>query len=215
MNGICPYCQLKVHFSQVLIYGRGGGERIPLSFIKLSNKEQTEVTIVTCDNCIKTLVAFFEYKRIDKSMGVFEVKSTYPVISKIAKPNGVTQRIWDDYVEGMICLGVNAPKGAVVLFRRATQSLMKELGANPNNYLWKQIKELKEKGIINENLSELATELRLWGNFGAHPDDDLLDEVTIEEAEEMKKLLDMLLKFTIIQKAEVEAIRERRKKKKG
>ncbi len=102
-----------------------------------------------------------------------------------------------------------------MLFRRATQSLMKELGADPKKKLWKQILELKNNGIITNNLYELATELRLWGNFGAHPDDDLLDDVSIEDAQEMDYLLMQLLTYTLIQSEEIKQIQASRKKKKS
>ena len=157
-NGVCPYCQFMVHFSPI-----GGWKD---HHKKLSDERTTSVFAV-CDNCYRNLLLFFEEMELkDQILG--KIYGTYPVISKITKPNGVSDSIWEDYVEGVICLSANAPKGAVTLFRRATQNLVLELGANKDLKLYAQIKELKDKGIISDHLSDIATELRLWGNDRFH-----------------------------------------------
>ncbi|OLS16556.1 MAG: hypothetical protein HeimC3_53020 [Candidatus Heimdallarchaeota archaeon LC_3] len=210
-SGNCPYCQITVHFTNLSF--NITGLSFPLNPVALSDN-LTHVALVKCDNCSKTLVIFFSYEVISENQAVYRIKATFPVISKMAKPDGVSDRIWDDYVESMICLGVDTPKAAVVLLRRATQSLMKELGADPKKNLVNQIRDLKDSGKISQELFELAEELRLWGNFGAHPDDDLLDDVKIDEANELKNVFNMLLDFTVIQKAKVKKIQEKRKNKK-
>ncbi len=88
------------------------------------------------------------------------------------------------------------------------------LGADPKETLFIQIKSLLDKDGITQHLYDLATELRLWGNFGAHPDDVILNDVSMDEAEEMKEVFDLLLDYTLIQKEKVKQIKAKRKKKK-
>ncbi len=211
-TGICPYCNVNVHFTPIKIDCWNCGKPPRWDTLDLGD-EFAEASYVACDNCQKQVIIIFEGQKRKDNL-VFEIKSTLPVVPMKNPPPGVLLEIWNDYVEANLCISVNAPKAAVVMLRRATQSLTKILGANPNEKLFLQIKSLLDNDIVTQHLYDLATELRLWGNFGAHPDDDLLSDVSIDEAEEMKEVFDLLLDYTLIQKEKVKRIKAKRKKKK-
>ena len=74
------------------------------------------------------------------------------------------------------------PLGAVTCFRRALQQICKDKGATVTG-LKNQIEE-----IIPKPYTDLTTEIREWGNLGAHPDDVIL-EVTKEDAVEIRDFI--------------------------
>ena len=54
--------------------------------------------------------------------------------------------------------------------------------------LKEEINDLLAKGLITKSLHAAAHEVRFFGNFGAHPRDDGLDNITREEADALLRL---------------------------
>lgn len=67
--------------------------------------------------------------------------------------------------------------------RRAIQSCAKDQNANPQNDLFKQLKELNEKGIIPDSLYKVADAIRKKGNVGAHPGKEQNETEVVEQPE--------------------------------
>jgi len=128
--------------------------------------------IYQCDNC-SGLILFIEKGR--------EIIDQYPKrVPKI--DTSVPSEVARDYVEAIKCFDVGANKGSVVMCRRALQSSVIERGAKKDR-LVDQIDELHDKQIITKDIKDWAHEIRLTGNIGAHPDEDGLEDVTLDDAE--------------------------------
>lgn len=96
--------------------------------------------------------------------------------------------IIDDFKEAIKCYEIEAYKACVTMCRRSLQSAVVEKWANPDDLLRKQINNLP----IAQEIKDRAHEIRLFGNRGAHPNSDLLEEVTEAEA---KETIDFLKQF--------------------
>ena len=99
-----------------------------------------------------------------------------------------------DLKEASACLSVGANKAAVSMCRRALEGSMGEKGA-AGSTLYEKIEDLKNKGILTEVLAETAHEIRFLGNYGAHPQDDALDQVDRAEADGLFEFVVTLFKY--------------------
>lgn len=85
--------------------------------------------------------------------------------------------------------------------RRAVQSACLDLGADPTKTLFKQIEGLHGEGELSNRLKALADQVRFFGNDGAHPSSDGLENVSKDDAELAVQFLEHLIQhvFTIDQ----------------
>lgn len=93
-----------------------------------------------------------------------------------------SEAVTSDVREAIAAYNAYAPRAAVVMIRRALERACEEKSARGDK-LWQKIKDLRErKGIFDEAHVALATATRHFGNFGAHRNDDLLNDLTDDEA---------------------------------
>jgi len=113
-------------------------------------------------------------------------------------PSSVPENVLDDYSEAVSTFNTNAYKASVAMARRALQQALEDKGATKESNLFKQIDELKSKGLLSEPALHLAQAVRAFGNYGAHPSDDLLAQITRDDAETAlmatKKILNEIYK---------------------
>jgi len=142
-----------------------------------------------CASCSRFTVAAVGRRRI----------SYYPPegMARI-KVDGVPESIVADYHEALACLQVNAFKAASAMARRAVQGVCLDLGANPKHRLFAQIDALNEKGEFTNRLRRLAHKVRLFGNNGAHPGEDGLDDVVPEDARQAVAFVEHVLQHVYI-----------------
>lgn len=127
----------------------------------------------------------------------------------------IPEEVARDYKEAVRCHDVTAPRAAVAMFRRALQSSAIERGVRKGD-LFEQINELESRQIITRQLSEWAHTIRAFGNIGAHPDEDGLQDVTSEDADEITRFMEKYLDYVYVMPYELARTRERlRKMKKG
>lgn len=136
--------------------------------------------------------------------GENRVLRTFPPIS-LARPSDIPIGVADDYVEATLCLSVGAYKAAAAMCRRALQAAALEKGCKRAK-LMKQLNELSQKGLLNSSLLKVAHQVRYFGNYGAHPDEDGLGDVTEKEAETIRDLTWQVLEDLYINPARVEAM---------
>lgn len=89
--------------------------------------------------------------------------------------------VYEDYLEAVKAVNIGAPKASLSMSRRALQAALKHKGATAEN-LYDQIEELKVSHLLTDATSNLAHGIRQFGNFGAHPSDDMLERVDLEDA---------------------------------
>ena len=97
-------------------------------------------------------------------------------------PGGLPLTIFQDVLEASRCMDIEASRAAALMVRRALQSALIDKGADKSKSLVEQIAELKDKGLLSSDVVSFAQGLRFLGNFGAHPNDDELEEVTLNDA---------------------------------
>jgi len=138
------------------------------------------------------------------------VKDYYPRKVLTIDP-AIPQEIGDDFDEANKCLGVEAKKATVTMCRRVLQNACVSKGASPNTDLVKQIDELESKRVINPSMKDVAHTIRKIGNWGAHPQDDPLKDVTLDDALEIVEFTSEFLNEVFVRPARLDALKQKKK----
>ena len=106
-------------------------------------------------------------------------------------------------------LASRSPAGAptVAMARRALQAGAFEQGA-PDKKLVDQIDWLEEQRLIPPLMKDVAHQIRLEGNVGAHPDKDGLQDVDEGRAREVLAFLDDFIRYVYEIPSRLESITE-------
>ncbi len=198
---LCPHCDTRSNFNDTMMNAH-------THWGKEAERFEVAVDVLSCQNCDGVVISF---RKFFTERGWKEWLS-YPVsLPKVDK--AVPDKVAADYVSAVNCLSIGEHKAAVTMFRRSLQQIMIDKNAKGSR-LYDQIDDLATNGIITEDLKNWAHEIRLWGNEGAHPSKDGLDEVTEKETTEVKKFLESLFQYIYIMPATVTSSRSARNKKK-
>lgn len=162
--------------------------------------------IVRCQNpnCFMlVLVAMADNKTVSgiHPVGSYELPST-DLISK---------EIREDYLEAGIALAAGCPKASMVMSRRVLQRCLKEQGCNQRN-LVDAIDHAVNEGVLRRPFHSLATEIRQYGNLGAHPDDDQLQIANAENARQVLDFVRLLIHDFYEVPAAADNLRQQRNK---
>ena len=204
ISGFCPYCHKNITYSWVYFDKEGGGAR---NFFHDYFKNQfAGWAMGECPSCKKCVL--FELN-LDKYQTPVAVKSVYPFPLPSPVDERIPEKIRKDLEEAKLCFSVGAINASVGMCRKALQRTCKEKVAIKKE-LYDQIDEIATRGIISNDLKELAHSVRLVGNDGVHPNED---EVTKEDAEEILNLAEQLLDIIFVAPAKVKEIKDRKEKK--
>lgn len=139
------------------------------------------------------VLSFVVYNKLNDR--IYEV---YPLPNFSANDyhEAIPEKVREDLAESDRCLNAQAYKAVVVMCRRAIQNIVLDKISDgsisdasvKNKKLYEQIDALFTSGLITKDLKETAHEIRHFGNFGAHPSDDVLDNTTREDAKMIDKL---------------------------
>lgn len=105
---------------------------------------------------------------------------------------GIPEVIRSEFREAATCLDAGCYKAAMTMGRRVLQRVLKDKGCAERN-LVDQIKEAEAKDILRACFKGLATEIRQYGNLGAHPDDDQLANCNKDHADLLLQFLKMII----------------------
>jgi hypothetical protein len=97
-------------------------------------------------------------------------------------------------VEAEKCLAVGAPNACGTMARRAIHCLCQNKKATGDN-LYKQLKSLRENGTITDDIWEWASDLRMIGRDGAHPE---WPDVSPEDADYAVRFLHEIIRYVDI-----------------
>lgn len=152
--------------------------------------------IAQCDNskCGQTFYAKVKYT--GQAVGAevklfFDVIETYPKYVP-QKHESIPENVWSDYLEACKSFDTKAFKATVIMCRRMLQNVCQDRGAKSKNAkgewisLRNQIKEAfpeKEYSLIHS----IADKIKYFGDYGAHPQDDNIDDVSEDIS---KRILD-------------------------
>jgi len=135
-----------------------------------------------------------------------------PEVLDFVAVNGVPSEIDVDFLEAQKCYAAEAYKATAVMCRRTLETVA-DLQHATGNGLFEKIKDLYDREIITKGTFEIATQVRLFGNYGAHPKDDLLGGVTKEDAGVVLEITQHLLKDAYEIPEKTEKLRQRLQKK--
>lgn len=199
-NFTCPHCHAVSAFN-CIFSARGSykGSYYPVS-------------LWSCHSCDRSI--FINQGKSDEfnSSRRFNIESIYPT----NEPN-VDTRIPEglavDFIEATKNYNIGSYKSSAVMARRTIQKMCLNLGATKKKKLYEQIDELKLNGKLHSDLADIATEIRFLGNDGAHPEDDGLDEIKIDDAKEILDFTLELLDDLYVRPQKVAEMKNRRESK--
>ncbi len=133
----------------------------------------------------------------------------------------IPKNVREDLAEADRCFYAQAYRAAVVMHRRAIQNTILDKISDKSipdetvrdKKLWEQIDALFVNGLITKDLKETAHEIRYFGNFGAHPQDDELDNTTREDVEIIDRLTFDLMRTIYITPFETKKMKSKRANK--
>ena len=108
--------------------------------------------------------------------------------------------------EAKITFSAQCYRASAVMSRRTLEAITVNKGES-EGVLAKRIKNLITKGILDKNLGDWATEIRLIGNSGAHFDP--INNVEKEDANQIILFIEELIKYVYIMPAEIARRRKR------
>jgi Domain of unknown function (DUF4145) len=187
MNETCPHCLREVRFDIVVQTQHG----------RLLHQIQK------CQAC-RELV----YRQVDVEESGHTL-AQWPLKGIRAAHPSVPAPIAADWLEAHLCLSIRAFRAAAAMARRAVQGIAVERGAKDGK-LNAQLKELEAQTTLHPTMVEWANHIRLLGNVGAHPGADGLETVSEDEAREVVRFLDELLRWLYELPAETAAARAAR-----
>jgi hypothetical protein len=212
--GLCPRCNKQSSFDTLGI--------LPATFssgmiVSPDGKQRRDyydrVVSFLCRNCNQPVIVIEEEFIGDKPAkeGISSGENSwqgffwwpYPSISYIEEVPVPLQKIMQ---EAKVTFAAQCFRSSAVMARRALEAITVDKGETEGS-LAQRIRNLVSAGIIDMNLGNWATEIRLIGNTAAHYDP--VDDVEKNEANQIIMFIDQLINYTYIMPA---AINKRRTK---
>lgn len=200
----CPHCGSKAHI-----------EAVWNDCHRFRDGDVEFYVIFRCKPCKKLLLKTFFLEQnsysSEENLTMRGWKHTFPMsmddqLSPEEKEH-VSPEVLADYEEALQCKSVGADKASCAMFRRALQTALVILGAKPDANLIDQINSLTS---LPEDIKDWSHQIRIFGNWGAHPDKDNLKNVDRDDVLEVHDFFSKFLVYTFIMPAKVKASRERR-----
>jgi len=145
----------------------------------------------------------------DNQNGCIDTAYPFPNTTSASWSDCIPIRVREDTAEAARCYYTRAFKGVVVMCRRALQNVARDKKLLAKE-LKDQVKEMRAKGLITENLFNASHEIRHFGGFGAHPQDDLLDNITRADADSVFDFLNQILNDIYVMPARTKEMAQQR-----
>lgn len=117
-----------------------------------------------------------------------------------------------DYQEALKCKSIKAYRASASMFRRALQRSLLEIGADDSKDLIVQINSL---GNLPPDIKDWSHQIRIFGNWGSHPDKDNLKDVNEDDVNEVHDFTSKFLTYIFIMPEKVKLSRAKRESKLG
>lgn len=213
--GLCPRCNKQSSFdiigclpatfeSSVLLKHDGTRDRLFYD----------RVVSMACRNCEQPTIVIEEQYINDKpsrdgiSSGTVNWRGFFwwPFFN-MSLDKSLPIRIQEIIREAKINYSTQCYRSSAVMSRRALEAIASEKGEAKGN-LFQKINNLRNNGVLDKNLGEWATEIRLIGNSGAHYDP--INDVSKDDANQIILFIEELVKYLYVMPAEIQ---KRRAKK--
>jgi hypothetical protein len=121
------------------------------------------------------------------------VDQIYPFVSYALDSTAqIPAEMRDDFREAGLCLGAGCNKASLVMSRRVLQRCLQDQGCTQNK-LVDAIDHALKNNILRRAFHPLAEEIRQYGNLGAHPDDDQLQNANRDNAQHVLEFARLLI----------------------
>jgi len=165
-----------------------------------------EVLFLKCPQCNGPLLASREHLGTDRAGNQFrDLVRMYPPPDPVAHP-GLPSTVSEAYEEAWSCFKARAFAATAVLCRKSLEAMCREQGV-PKSKLAHELRELKERGVIETRLFEWAEALRIAGNEAAH---DVSRSVSKQDATDILEFTDALLQYVFTFKHRFDEFMKRR-----
>lgn len=203
----CPHCGAKVHI-----------EKLWNDYHSFRNGDVEFYVIFRCRPCKKLLLKTFLFKQnrysSEENLEVKGWDEKFPVSidDKLSKQEKeyIPSEVLSDYQEALKCKSIGAIKASASMFRRALQNSIVLIGADHKIDLIKQINSLER---LPEDVKDWAHQIRIFGNWGAHPDKDNLKEVDVDDVNEVHDFVSKFFMYVFIMPEKVKLSRAKRDEK--
>jgi hypothetical protein len=207
--GLCPRCNKQSSFDAIgglpatfepgVVYKHGGTQ---------DRLFYDRVVSLVCRNCLQPTIVIEEQYINDKlsrdgiSTGTINWRGFFwwPFFN-MKLDESLSEEIQQVLREAKINFSTQCYRSSAVMSRRALEAIASEKGEVTGN-LFQKIKNLTNNGVLDKNLGEWATEIRLIGNSGAHHDP--IDDVNKEDANQILLFIEELIKYLYIMPAEIQ-----------
>lgn len=204
---LCPHCGAKVHI-----------EKQWTAYHRLKNRSIEFYVIFRCRPCKKLILKIFYFEQNPYSGNEnLEAKGwieKYPVSFDDELSNEekefMPDQVLSDYQEALKCKSIGANRASCAMFRRALQSSLIILGANHKQDLIQQIDSLDS---LPKDIKDWAHQIRIFGNWGAHPDKDNLKDVDIPDVIEAHDFISKFILYMFVMPEKVKLSRAKRDEK--
>ena len=198
LRGLCPHCAV---MSLCVPVGN--------PYVTSQNAENEKVCVATqCQSCSNYVLLIS--RRISPQTMEHVIEAFYPVgEANDSVPDAVPEAIAKDFGEALRCFHSQSYKATVTMCRRALQASCKDLQAKGDTLIL-QIDHLAKSGKITEPLKDMAHQIRKIGNVGAHPDNDGLEDVVEQDANEIIEFTREYFAHIYVMPKKLAAMKERR-----
>jgi hypothetical protein len=171
----CPYCGVSVSLEEV------GPAKTPW------DKDRESQCWYLTKQCPRKSCHGIVFVKVDNKFALIE-SYPYPSALPASFDASIPIKIREDMAEAVRCYHAKALRAAVIMCRRVIQDIAKEkkLDGDTNK---DQIKRMFDSGLITKALFDAAHEVRHFGGFAAHPQDDGLDNITPDAAQGMLEII--------------------------
>lgn len=203
----CPHCRAKVHIQQLWN-----------DYHLFKNKDVEFYVVFRCRPCKKLLLKTYLFKQNrhsrDSNLSAIGWDEKFPSSlnddMSDEENEFIPSEVLGDYQEALKCQSIGAGRASCAMFRRALQNSLVVLGASHKLDLIKQIDSLES---LPPDIKDWAHQIRIFGNWGAHPDKDNLKEVNADDVSEVHDFISKLLMYTFIMPEKVKLSRAKRAEK--
>lgn len=204
---VCPHCGARAHIA-----------RLWDGYHELQNGSIEFYVIFRCKPCEKLILKTLFFKQNPYSqMQELESKGwqeKFPMSldNQLSKNESeyIPEQVLLDYEEALKCKSIKANRASCSMFRRALQSSIVVLGGDKKKNLIQQINSLDS---LPNDIKDWAHQIRIFGNWGAHPDEDNLKVVDSDDVAEVHDFISKFFIFMFIMPEKVKISRANRDKK--
>jgi hypothetical protein len=208
----CPHCGFPVHF--VLLDSANSDDRFDNAAAGIEEKTRNpefgymDKTVYLVCRCPRSECRGIVFAIAD---GRRQISAVYPYTRATADgfDRSIPHKIRDDFAEATRTFYASAFKSCVVMCRRVVQDIAKDknISGDTNKQV---IKAMHDSGLITKPMFDAAHEIRHYGGYGAHPQDDGLDDITPEIAESLLELTNQFLQNIYVMEGKNAALAKKR-----